>query len=178
MVPAYMQNNSHRSLPTLVAGEPLVPAWRLTQAQFESQVICAAVDAVMVRARLQLQASDAADQRALDRLRDMAARGAPASTPDPQAWAAEGVQKLLGSVFQNDVMVGELPGIARVVLVKRAQIPDGMSLGEVLRRVHMRQVEDALAEGMAVPAAVLNEYRESMERMHVLPATTPREQLH
>lgn len=160
------------------ASGALLPAWKMSQAQFESQAVCAAVDAVMVRAHLQLQPAEEADRNAVDRLRALAAGNAPASVGDAQAWAAAGVQRLLASVFHDDVLVAELPGIAHVVLVKRVQMPDGMELAEVLRRVHMRQVEEALAAGAPVPPAVREEYRDSMERLHVLQELAPREQLH
>ena len=163
--------------PVPFAASALQPAWQMTQAQFDAQAVCAVVDAVMVRAQLQLQPAHPEDQQALDRLRDLAAIRAPAGTADPQAWASAGVRRLLASVFQDDVLVGELPGIAHVVLVKNAQIPEGMEVAEVLRRVHMRQVEEALATGRPVPADVRDEYRDSMERLHVL-FDTPREQLH
>jgi len=178
MFSAAMQNNQRRLLPNLPGAAALAAPWEMSQAQFEAQAICAAVDAAMMRGNLQLQASGDEDREALARLQELAVLSAPANASDPAAWAAAGVQRLLSRVFQNDVFVGELPGIAHVVLVKKAQMPEGMGMTELLRRVHMRKVEDALAAGYPVPQGVVEEYRASMERMHVLPPTAYREVLH
>jgi hypothetical protein len=172
-----MQHKQRRLQPHL-PGAALAAPWEMSQAQFEAQAVCAAVDAAMSRGKLQLQPAGDEDRQALERLQELAALSAPASVADPAAWAAGGVQRLLAHVFQNDLLVGELPGIAHVVLVKKAQMPEGMSVPELLRRVHMRQVEDALAAGEPVPANVVDEYRASMERMHVLPSHVQHEVLH
>jgi len=155
----------------------LAPIWQMTQSEFEASAICAAVDVVMERGRLQLEPTDASSRRALDRLQDVAARHAPAHIADSQAWATSGVQRLLAGVFQDDVLVGELPGIAHVVLVKSSQV-GALSLFEVLRRVHMRQVEDALASGLPVRSDIRDEYLDCMERMHVLAPSSAHETIH
>jgi len=172
-----MQQHNSSASRTFLGAQALLPVWQMTQAQFEAAAICAAVDVVMHRGHLRLEASDEESGRALAILRDAAARRAPAGIADPHIWAEDGVKRMLGAVFQDDVFLGELPDIAHVVLVKKSQM-DGLSLPDVLRRVHMRQVEDALSAGLRVPESIKNEYRDSMERMHVLAQTSVREILH
>lgn len=156
----------------------LPEAWAMRQHQFEAQAICAGVDPVMIRAQLLLQASDEEAEQALARLQELASRAAPDGAAEPNEWAAAGVRKLLGQVFADDVFVSKLDGIAHVVLFKKAQLPEGMSTSELLRRVHMRLVEEAVSAGEPVPDDVLEEYRASMERMHVLASTAQREVFH
>lgn len=89
-----MQNKQRRLQP-LLPGAALAAPWEMSQAQFEAQAVCAAVDAVMSRGKLQLQAAGDEDRQALEWLQELAALNAPSSVADPAAWAAAGVQRLL-----------------------------------------------------------------------------------
>lgn len=169
--------NTHRPALMTLPGV-LAARWGMRQAQFFEQAICVALIPVSQRGGVvSLQPAGEDDEAQLARLQELAARNAPPGQGDPQSWAHAGVQRLLATRFE-DLWVSELRGIAHVVLVKESALPPDMTKEDLLRRLHMREVEDALRANLNVPDDVIEEYRSSMERMHTLAPTTAGEMLH
>ena len=101
------------------------------------------------------------------------ATSASAGDPDVYEWATARLNALLAKPMQQQVQLQEIAGVGWVVLVEVAALPEAMSSDELLQRVHLCEIDEALRTGREVPAAVSDEYRATVKRLTADPGSQP-----
>lgn len=139
--------------------------YEMTCAQYLAEVVTICVYPQMVRGEIHLTCADQESEDNLARLATAFESMAPASEPDPLAWAKRSLDKLLDKPFPDDCWYSHAVGYPPILLIKQSAIENVMSLETAIRRSHMCQVGDALADGVELPPTVRDEYRAQVDGM-------------